>query len=286
MSYYSVQELLNASNGKTPLWEVILREHMADQDCDEEEARSKMYELWQAMQNASENYSGTDRSASGLVGGDAEKLEKSKPLVGNYMGQVMAEALKMGECNACMKRIVAAPTAGSCGVLPAVFIPLKNMGIASDDEIVKSLFVAAGFGGIIAGRAFISGAAGGCQAEVGTASAMAAAALCNLQGGSPQMCANACGFALENLMGLVCDPVAGLVEIPCVRRNVIGAVNAVASSDMALAGIEDHIPCDQVIDAMREVGESMPASCRETGKGGLAATPRGAEIASQVLGTD
>ena len=188
----------------------------------------------------------------------------------------------MGESNACMKRIVAAPTAGACGVIPAVLVPLYRAGKADREQIVHSLYVTAGIGQVIASRAFIAGAAGGCQAEVGTASSMAAGALVYLKGGNNSQIMHAAGMALKNLLGLVCDPVAGLVEVPCVKRNVIGAVNALSSADMALAGITSRIPPDQVIDAMREVGESMHVSLRETGKGGVANTPRAKEIVEHL----
>ena len=165
----------------------------------------------------------------------------------------MAGALRMGECNACMKRIVAAPTAGACGVLPAVLLPCARHFSLSREQLVQALYVASGFGMVIAARASISGAEGGCQAEIGSAAAMAA----------------------KNLLGLVCDPVGGLVEVPCVKRNVIGAMDALSAAQMALAGIESRVPPDQVLDAMAEVGRSLPPSLRETGKGGLAATPFG-----------
>ena len=181
-----------------------------------------------------------------------------------------------------MKRIVAAPTAGSCGVLPAVLLPLWRTGSADEEAVCRALYVAAGFGQVVASRATLAGAEGGCQAEVGAASAMAAAALVDLKGGTAEQCAEAFAMALTNLEGLVCDPVAGLVEIPCVKRNVIGAMNAVSAADMALAGVVGHIPADEVIDAMAEVGNAMSKDLRETGIGGLAGTPTGCKIAEIV----
>ena len=180
-----------------------------------------------------------------------------------------------------MGRIVAAPTAGACGVLPAVLIPLQRRDGLSDDKMVECLYVAAGFGQVIASRASISGAEGGCQAEVGSASGMAAAALVHARGGTGEQMAAACAMALQNVLGLVCDPVAGLVEAPCVKRNVMGAVNAMSCADMALAGVTGVIPCDEVIDAMGAVGRLMSPSLRETGQGGLAATPTGRKIAER-----
>ena len=189
----------------------------------------------------------------------------------------MASALAMGESNACMKRIVAAPTAGACGVLPAVLVNYQKRNGTPDEEIVRALYTAAGIGQVVAARAYIAGASGGCQAEIGTASAMAAGALTALRGGSPSQITHAAAMALKNLLGLVCDPVGGLVEVPCVKRNVIGSVNALSAADMALAGISSRIPPDQVIDAMREVGDQMHPTLRETGQGGLANTPAARE---------
>ena len=182
-----------------------------------------------------------------------------------------------------MKRIVAMPTAGSCGVIPAVLVPLVKERAISDESVIEALYVAAGFGQIIATRSSISGAEGGCQAEVGTASAMAAAAVTHLGGGTGLMCSYACAMALSNLMGLVCDPIAGLVEIPCVQRNVIGAINALSCANMALAGVEHKIPADEVIDAMRAVGDSMSSDLKETARGGLAGTPTARIIVRELI---
>ena len=234
------------------------------------------------MKEAGESYDKNQRSRSGLVGGMGgqmrEYLEKGNSLSGSFISEVIAQALEMGEANACMHRIVAAPTAGACGVLPAVLLPIYKRQMASDTEITEAMYTAAGIGQVIASRAFIAGAAGGCQAEIGSASAMAAGALVCLRGGGPEQITHAAAMALKNLLGLVCDPVAGLVEVPCVKRNVIGAVNAVSSADMALAGITSRIPPDQVIDAMKEVGESMHISLKETGEGGVANTPEARKI--------
>ena len=181
-----------------------------------------------------------------------------------------------------MRKIVAAPTAGACGVLPAVLVPLYQAGKATEEEILKALYTASGIGAVISFRACIAGAAGGCQAEIGSASAMAAGALASLRGGDCRQIGHAAAMALKNLMGLVCDPVAGLVEVPCVKRNVVGAVNAVSCADMALAGIESRIPVDEVIDCMGEVGTRMPMELRETALGGLAATPTGKAIKERM----
>lgn len=226
-------------------------------------------------------------STSGLVGGDGARISRAlsegKVLGGPFIGEVMSKALKMGESNACMKKIVAAPTGGACGVIPAVLLTYEEQFGAFLQQMIEAMYVAAGVGQVIASRAFISGAAGGCQAEIGSASAMAAGALAYLNGGDGGSITHAAAMSLKNLMGLVCDTVGGLVEIPCVKRNVGGAVIAIACADMAIAGIRSQIPPDEVIDAMREVGESLPRTLRETGEGGLAATPTGREIMHHLL---
>ena len=287
MSFLSCAEMLTYAHEQgCTLAEAVLRSDLAESRLTEEASRAEMRRLWQVMQATSRDYEPARRSRSGLVGGDAAKVEQAaaagKMLGGDYLAAVTAEALKTAECNACMKRIVAAPTAGSCGVLPAVLLPLARAGEAGDEAICDALYVAAGFGQVIAARATLAGAEGGCQAEVGAASAMAAAALCFLKGGTPAACASAAAMALGNLLGLVCDPVAGLVEVPCVKRNVVGAVNAVACANMALAGIDSAIPCDEVIDAMGRVGLQLSPDLRETGLGGLAATPTGRAIARRL----
>ena len=182
-----------------------------------------------------------------------------------------------------MKKIVAAPTAGSCGVIPAILLTYEEQYGASIDKMIEAMYIASGIGEVIAYRAFLAGAAGGCQAEIGSASAMAAGALAYLNGGDAECINHAVAMSLKNLLGLVCDTVAGLVEIPCVKRNVVGAVNAISSADMAVAGVRSKIPPDEVIDAMREIGEVMPKTLRETGQGGLAATPTGQEIALKLM---
>ena len=240
----------------------------------------KMEGLWRAMREPVEGYDPQRRSPSGLTGGEGALLEgPGAGLCPPFLREVIATALKTGECNACMGRIVAAPTAGASGVLPAVLIPLQRRDGIPDERMVQALYVSAGFGQVIAQRASIAGAEGGCQAEVGSASGMAAAALVHIMGGSAEQMAHACGMALANTLGLVCDPVAGLVEVPCVKRNVMGAVNALSCAEMALSGAGSVIPCDEVIDAMRSVGECLPAALRETGGGGLAASPTGRRIA-------
>ena len=270
MSFLSCEEMLAAARSQNiSLAEAILRSDLAESRLTEEASRHAMHHLWHVMEATSREYDPAQRSRSGLSGGDAAKVEQAhqagRSYGGDYLAEVTAEALKTAECNACMKRIVAAPTAGSCGVLPAVLLPLARAGEVDEEAICEALYVAAGFGQVIAARATLAGAEGGCQAEVGAASAMAAAAM-----------------ALGNLLGLVCDPVAGLVEVPCIKRNVVGAVNAVSCANMALAGVDYAIPCDEVIDAMGRVGSLLSPDLRETGQGGLAATPTGVRIAERL----
>lgn len=287
MAFKSTAEMIQAAENKNiSLAEAICLSDLPESGLTKEASLAQMKHIWDVMLETSAGYDASDRSNSGMVGGDAVKIKNAAAaglLIGDaYFSEVMEEALKTAECNACMKRIVAAPTAGSCGVLPAVLIPLYRGGTVTEDAVIDALYVAAGFGQITAERASVAGAEGGCQAEIGTASAMAAAALVNLRGGSPRMCADAFAVALGNLLGLVCDPVAGLVEVPCVKRNVIGAVNAISAANMALAGITSRIPADEVIDAMGAVGDMMHTSLRETGIGGLAGTPTGMRITDEL----
>ena len=280
IDFTSIQQMLeDTENSGLPLWKNIMISDCQRQGIGEAASWAQMERLLRAMVQADENYRQDDRSASGLVGGDGGRMARygagGDTLCGPFLSAVMAGALRMGECNACMKRIVAAPTAGACGVLPAVLLPCARHFSLSREQLVQALYVASGFGMVIAARASISGAEGGCQAEIGSAAAMAAPALVHLRGGTPSMMAHACAMAVKNLLGLVCDPVGGLVEVPCVKRNVIGAMDALSAAQRALAGIESRVPPDQVLDAMAEVGRSLPPSLRETGKGGLAATPFG-----------
>ena len=287
MSLDSMKEIFERSARENiPFWEIVLQYDMEERQVSRQASMAKMLSTWQAIQDAADSYTGTQRSVSGLVGGDGLKMRlyarRGESIGGEFMDEVIVQAISMAESNACMRRIVAAPTAGSCGVLPAVLLPLARADEADEEAICDALYVAAGFGQVIAARATLAGAEGGCQAEVGAASAMAAAALCHLKGGTPEQCAAAAAMALGNLLGLVCDPVAGLVEVPCIKRNVVGAVNAVSCANMALAGVDYAIPCDEVIDAMGRVGSLLSPDLRETGQGGLAATPTGVRIAERL----
>ena len=285
----SVTELLAyCGNTSLPLCEAVMRCSARESGISAEESWEKMRGRLLVMEQADASYEPALRSRSGLSGGDAEKMQRQfqsgGSISGDFIGQILSSALRMSECNACMRRIVAAPTAGSCGVIPAVLLPYARRFQTGEDELVKALYVAAGFGSVIASRASISGAEAGCQAEVGSASAMAAAALVYLHGGREEQMANAAAIALKNMMGLVCDPVAGLVEVPCVKRNAAGAMNALTAAELALAGIESRIPPDEVIDAMQAVGEMMPAALRETGEGGIAASPTAIKFRQDFFG--
>ena len=287
MALDSMQEIFEkAAAEQIPFWKVVLETDVEQRQVTEEQSMEKMGLTWQAMLESVTTYQGEERSRSGLVGGDGAKMrryaESGGGLCGAYLREVVATALSVGESNACMRKIVAAPTAGACGVLPAVLVPLYQAGMVSEEQIIQALYTASGIGAVISFRACIAGAAGGCQAEIGSASAMAAGALASLRGGDCKQIGHAAAMALKNLMGLVCDPVAGLVEVPCVKRNVVGAVNAVSCADMALAGIESRIPVDEVIDCMGEVGTRMPMELRETALGGLAVTPTGRAIKEQM----
>ena len=287
MALDSMKEIFERSARENiPFWEIVLQYDMEERQVSRQASMAKMLSTWQAIQDAADSYTGTQRSVSGLVGGDGLKMRlyarRGESIGGEFMDEVIVQAISMAESNACMRRIVAAPTAGSCGVVPAVLLPLCEREHYTQHELLEALYVASGIGAVIAYRASISGAAGGCQAEIGTASAMAAGALVSLRGGTNEQIGHAVAMALKNLMGLVCDPVAGLVEVPCVKRNVIGAVNAISAADMALAGIESRIPVDEVIDAMGEVGRRMPVEFRETALGGLAATPTGKAVKERL----
>ena len=288
MSYRSIEAVeKKCEKDGIDFWKAIQLEDCDEQGITEEASWKMMQKMWYAMRDAVDAYEPELVSRSGLVGREGGLMEAYQQagdtLCGDFVSKVMTVALKMGCNNACMKRIVAAPTAGACGVMPAVLVTYYREHEVPEERMIEAMYVAAGVGQVIANRAFLAGAAGGCQAEIGSGSAMTAAAICCLKGSSIPQMGHAAAMALKNLMGLVCDPVAGLVEVPCVKRNVGGAVNALAAADMALAGISSRIPVDQVIDAMREVGEKMDVSLRETGVGGVAGSPAGQEVAERMI---
>jgi len=284
MAYASFEELLAAANTHGSLGKAALEIEIAETGTSAPELRARMRETLGVMRDAvGTGLSGNARSRSGFVGGDASKVASSQagPLGGTF-ADTIAAALATGEVNAAMGRIVAAPTGGASGVLPAVVLTVGAQTSASEEALTEALFAAAGIGGVIATRATLSGAAGGCQAEIGSGAAMAAAAAVELSGGTPAQAGHAAALALQGQMGLVCDPIGGLVEVPCVYRNATGAAVALAAAEMALAGVEFPVPFDEVVDAMGFVGRSLPPSLRETALGGLATTPAGRDMAARA----
>lgn len=284
MSFTKLTEIVDISNEKNiAFWEVILESDMQERGVSREESFKTMEAMLDTIKEADDNYDSELRSASGLAGGDGGRLEayrkRKNRLLGDFITEVMEKAVKMGESNACMRRIVATPTAGSCGVIPAVLLTYWKQTAAEKERLVEALFVAGGIGEVIATSASISGAEGGCQAEIGTASAMAAGALAYLEGGSNDEILHAVALTLKNMLGLTCDPVAGLVEVPCIKRNVSGAVNAVVYSQMAIAGVRSAIEADEVIDSMNRIGRLLPTCLKETGQEGLAITRSAQKVA-------
>lgn len=286
--YHSISDILEqCKEKKQEFWEIVIEDDMLSRNVSREDSYEKMHQMLKAMEEADAGYDKDLRSHSGMAGGNGELLaeynKNGNNLCGAFVGLVMEKAIKMGESNACMRRIVAAPTAGSCGVIPAVILSYKECYQANEEQLVKALYVAAGIGKVIAENASIAGASGGCQAEIGSAAAMAAGALAYLQGGNESIIAHAAALALKNMLGLVCDPVCGLVEVPCIKRNSYGAVHAVTSAQLAMAGIFSAISPDDVIDSMRRIGNEIPASLKETGKGGLAVCASAKSISEGLL---
>ena len=268
--------------------EVVYQSEMESSQQSEQVLFQRMHKNLEVMrESVAAGLSGERRSISGLVGGDAAKVQArrkaGKSLLGEPISGVIARALAVAEVNACMGKIVAAPTAGSCGVIPAVLLSVEELLQVSEQDLLLALFTSAGLGMIIAERANVSGAEGGCQAEIGSATAMAAAAAVELAGGTPRQTSDAAAIALKSMLGLVCDPVAGLVEVPCVKRNATGATIAMAAAEMALSGVRSAIPIDEVIDAMGDIGKQMPCTMKETAQGGLAITPTGRRIQADFL---
>lgn len=290
LTYNTIDELCQAAEAAgQPVSRVVLKDQAAQMETAPEVLYARMQENLKVMQNAVKAGMAPDlRSASGLSGGDAAKMQAyaaTGGITGSFLNHATARALAVSEYNACMGKIVAAPTAGSCGIIPGTLLSVLDEGRCTEEQAVMALFTAGAVGMVIANRAFIAGAQGGCQAECGSAAAMAAAALVEVSGGTPRQCADACAMALKNQLGLVCDPVAGLVEVPCVKRNVAGIAVAFTAAEMSLAGIHSRIPADECIDAMREVGEALPCALRETAQGGLAATPTGQAVKKRIFGT-
>ncbi len=290
-NYHSLSSLIQASvqEGCT-ISRLVLAQQAAQMEQTEEALYRKMEKTYRVMAASIEPGCRKNlRSTSGLTGGSAYKMrqvsEAGKSLTGPLLSGALYRALAVSELNASMGRIVAAPTAGSCGILPAAVLTMEKDRGCSEKDCIMSLFTASAVGMIIANNASLAGAEGGCQAECGSAAAMAAAAITELAGGTPEMAGHAVAIALKNILGLVCDPVAGLVEIPCIKRNASGVAGAFVAAELALAGIESAIPVDEVIWAMKKVGDAMSPALKETAEGGLAATPTGKKLHDQVFGT-
>ncbi len=292
INFNNLEELITlAEEKRLPIHELVIAREMHTSQRSKADIMKEMADNWQVMQaSIAQGIKNTEKSLSGLTGGDArrladygEKQEVMAPYLGEAALQAAAAAVGVNEVNAVMGRIVACPTAGSCGILPAALYAAKKRG-ASEEKLVRSLFTAAGIGMVIDQNASIAGASGGCQAECGTAASMAAGALTELAGGTPRQVGEAVALSLKNLLGLVCDPVAGLVEVPCVKRNGFAVVEAMLAADMALAGIKSVIPVDEVIEAMDRIGRALPKSLRETSKGGLAVTPTAKCIKKRLYG--
>lgn len=287
--FRNVAELIElAEEKKVKIAEIMIQQEMSVTGLTREEIIAKMDRNLTVMEQAVERGLKGVTSVSGLTGGDAvllqNYLKSGKALSGNILLDAVSKAVATNEVNAAMGTICATPTAGSAGVVPGTLFAVKEVLNPTRMEMIEFLFTSAAFGFVVANNASISGAAGGCQAEVGSASGMAAASIVELAGGTPSQSAEAMAITLKNMLGLVCDPVAGLVEVPCVKRNAMGASNAMTAADMALAGIKSRIPCDEVIHAMYTIGQSMPSALRETAEGGLAATPTGRRLEAQIFG--
>ena len=291
LKYESIQEIVSAAEKRgLRISELVMCDQAEAMEKTPEELYERMRKSFEVMrESVTEGQKKDQRSMSGLTGGEGYRMKEyaersSGGLCGDFLSKAIARALAVAGCNASMGRIVAAPTAGSCGILPGCLVSLyEDRGIPERD-IVMSIFTAGAFGMVIAANSSIAGAQGGCQAECGSAAGMAAASLVELMGGTPSQCADACAIAIANQLGLVCDPVAGLVEIPCIKRNVSGLMIAFSSADLALAGVGPKIPVDECIDAMREVGNALPNTLKETAGGGLAASPTGRRLRMQVFG--
>ncbi|RIL76881.1 L-serine ammonia-lyase, iron-sulfur-dependent, subunit alpha [Staphylococcus cohnii] len=289
--YHSMREIIDyAMTHNTTFAEMMIREEMDLKGISRDEVRELMKQNLDVMREALEKgLSGEGvKSVTGYTGQDAVKLDRYNEHYHALSGPDMVEALKgaisTNEVNAAMGIICATPTAGSSGTIPGILFKLEKTHGLTQAQMIDFLFAAALCGKIIANNASVAGAIGGCQAEVGSASAIAAAAAVEIFGGTLEESGHAMALAISNLLGLVCDPVAGLVEIPCVMRNAIGSGNGLISADLALAGIKSRIPVDEVIEAMDRVGRNLPASLRETGLGGLAGTPTGEAIKKKIFG--
>lgn len=287
--YHTISELLKlAEDQDTELWVPILQNECRMFSYSQEQVFEKMEMRYQIMERSAHKALDTPlKTVGGLIEGVSSAqnayTNTNNTISGNFINKLMARALSSSEVNASMGKICAAPTAGSCGILPAVLITLGEDLNLERRKIIEGLITATGIGAVITMNATVSGAEGGCQAECGVAAAMAAAAAVQMKGGSNEAAVNSVCFALMNCMGLICDPVAGLVQVPCAQRNASQAVNAVISADLALSGMKSIIPADEVIDAMYKVGKMLPVQLRETAQGGIAATPSGESIKREIF---
>lgn len=287
--YHNIAELLGlAEERKVPLYKIILENEMLLSEKSEEEIYKQLEERYQVMKaSANKALSKPQETVGNLITGlshqHSEYSNTEDTLCGNYLNKVMAFALSCSEVNAAMGKICAAPTAGSCGILPAVILGVSEKFRLERKEILDGILTASGLGAVIMKNATVSGAEGGCQAECGVAAAIAAAAAVEMRKGTPRMAVNACSLALINVMGLVCDPVAGLVQMPCAQRNASQAVNALLSADLALGGMICPVPPDEVIEAMYRIGKQLPSELKETALGGLAATPTAKKLEYQIF---
>ena len=288
ISFNSIAVLVElAQQANCPISQIVIQWEMENNFVAEEKQRAMMLKNWQVMEESlKRGLTNYEKSVSGLTGGDAVKLYayRQHGYTGEAVLSAAASAVGVSEVNAVMGRIVACPTAGSCGIVPAAIYAAAEKNGNNIDEIVDALFTASGIGMVVEANASIAGAYGGCQAECGTAAGMAAGALVQLAGGTPEIVGNAVALAIKNLLGLACDPVAGLVEVPCVKRNGFIAVHAMVAADMAMAGVQSVIPVDDVIDAMNRIGRSMPSSIKETAEGGLATTKTGLRLTKEIFG--
>ncbi|MCC3357510.1 L-serine ammonia-lyase, iron-sulfur-dependent, subunit alpha [Bacillus sp. REN16] len=287
--FRNVAELVELATSKNmKIAEVMIEQEVEVTGKSRDEIIAQMERNLDVMEKAVERGLAGVSSHSGLTGGDAVLLQnyiqKGNFLTGKTVLDAVSKAVATNEVNAAMGTICATPTAGSAGVVPGTLFAVKEKLNPTKDQMIQFLFTAGAFGFVVANNASISGAAGGCQAEVGSAAGMAAAAIVEMAGGTPSQSAEAMAITLKNMLGLVCDPVAGLVEVPCVKRNAMGAANAMVAADMALAGVTSRIPCDEVIDAMYRIGQTMPTALKETAQGGLAATPTGRALEAKIFG--
>lgn len=287
--FRNVRELVELAETENKLIsEIMIEQEMMITARSREEIMTQMDRNLTVMEEAVERGLKGVRSTSGLTGGDAVLIQnymaKGNALSGNLLLDAVSKAVATNEVNAAMGTICATPTAGSAGVVPGTLFAVIHKLNPTREQMIRYLFTSGAFGFVVANNASISGAAGGCQAEVGSAAGMAAAAIVEMAGGTPQQCSEAFAITLKNMLGLVCDPVAGLVEVPCVKRNAMGAANSLVAADMALAGVTSRIPCDEVIDAMYKIGQTMPTALKETAQGGLAATPTGRWLEAKIFG--